>query len=63
MYFKLRNPWGRMSLGYTEYMDENNNIQYEAHENKEEDGGIFYMELNDFLGRVDDIYIQKGVLE
>ena len=29
MYFKLRNPWGRMSRGYTEYMDEKERFHLE----------------------------------
>lgn len=61
-YITLRNPWARFERNYVKVTETDGRVHYEVTENKQglfaqsDNSGTFHMELNDFMGCVDDIY-------
>lgn len=62
-YVTLRNPWARFERNYVKVTETDGRVHYEVTENKQglfaqsDNSGTFHMELNDFMGSVDQIYI------
>lgn len=61
-YITLRNPWARFERTYVKVTETDGRVHYDVKENKQglfaqsDNSGTFHMELNDFMGCVDDIY-------
>ena len=61
-YVTLRNPWARFERTYVKVTETDGRVHYDVKENKQglfaqsDNSGTFHMELNDFMGCVDDIY-------
>lgn len=61
-YVTLRNPWARFERNYVKVTETDGRVHYDVKENKQglfaqsDNSGTFHMELNDFMGCVDDIY-------
>ena len=61
-YITLRNPWANYERMYTKVTEKDGRVHYDVKENKQglfaqsDNSGTFHMELNDFMGCVDDIY-------
>ena len=62
-YVTLRNPWARFERTYIKVTEKDGRVHYEVKENTQglfaqsDNSGTFRMELNDFMGSVDHIYI------
>lgn len=62
-YITLRNPWARFERNYVKVTETDGSVHYEVQENTQglfaqsDNSGTFHMELNDFMGNVNHIYI------
>ena len=62
-YITLRNPWARFERNYVKVTETDGRVHYEVKENTQglfaqsDNSGTFHMELNDFMGSVNHIYI------
>lgn len=62
-YITLRNPWARFERNYVKVTEKDGRVHYDVTENTQglfaqsDNSGTFHMELNDFMGSVNHIYI------
>ena len=60
-YITVRNPWKSMTRVYDMTVDKNNKASYTAKSHEGEESGIFDMELNDFMGHMNWIFLNEKV--